>query len=80
MSKEKWPGAGPANEVLQDTLGRNEAGILASYALIGAILLLGGLGYGIDRWAGTSPWCLLAGLVAGIVVGLVNLAASLRRS
>ena len=46
----------------------------AGYTLIGAILLLGGLGYAIDRWRGTAPWFLLAGLLLGIVVGFYELA------
>jgi len=46
----------------------------ASYTLIGAIILLGGIGYAVDKWLGTSPWCLLAGLVLGIVVGMYELA------
>ena len=45
-----------------------------SYTLIGAILLLGGIGYAIDIWRGTSPWFLLAGLLLGIVVGFYELA------
>ncbi|CAN5741818.1 hypothetical protein BH24ACI4_BH24ACI4_06470 [soil metagenome] len=46
----------------------------ASYALIGAILLLGGLGYFADGWLGTEPWLLLGGLLLGIVVGFYELA------
>jgi F0F1-type ATP synthase assembly protein I len=46
----------------------------ASYTLIGAIILLGGIGYGLDRWRGTSPWFLLAGLLLGLVVGFYELA------
>jgi F0F1-type ATP synthase assembly protein I len=46
----------------------------ASYALIGAIILLGGIGYALDRWLGTSPWCLLGGLLLGIIVGFYELA------
>jgi F0F1-type ATP synthase assembly protein I len=45
----------------------------ASYTLIGAILLLGGLGYGFDRWRDTGPWGLLVGLLLGIVVGFYEL-------
>ena len=48
--------------------------VAASYALIGAILLLGGLGYLADGWLGTEPWLLLAGLLLGIVVGFYELA------
>jgi F0F1-type ATP synthase assembly protein I len=41
--------------------------------MIGAILLLGGIGYVVDRWQGTSPWALLAGLLLGVVVGFYEL-------
>jgi F0F1-type ATP synthase assembly protein I len=46
----------------------------ASYALIGAIILLGGIGYAIDAWRGTSPWFLLGGLALGLIVGFYELA------
>jgi F0F1-type ATP synthase assembly protein I len=45
----------------------------ASYTLVGAVLLLGGLGYGLDSWAGSSPWGLAGGLVLGMVVGFYEL-------
>ena len=70
---------GRANKALQDTRTRDEPRILASYALTGAILLRGGAGYAIDWWAATSPWFLLAGLAAGILLGFYNLLGSLRR-
>lgn len=47
----------------------------ASYTLIGAIILLGGIGYAVDSWrGGTSHWFLLGGLLLGIVVGMYELA------
>jgi F0F1-type ATP synthase assembly protein I len=70
---------GRANEALQDTLDRDEPRILANYALIGAILLLGGVGCAIDWWAAASPWFLLIGLAAGILLGFYNLLESLRK-
>ena len=45
----------------------------ASYTLIGGIILLGGIGYAVDSWQGTSPWFLLAGLTLGIIVGFYEL-------
>jgi F0F1-type ATP synthase assembly protein I len=57
----------------QDNVKRSAPIAVASYTLIGAILLLGGIGYFLDRWRGTSPWFLLAGLLAGIVVGFYEL-------
>ena len=51
----------------------------ASYTLVGGILLLGGIGYAVDRWRGTSPWFLLAGLTLGIVVGFYELVKTVYR-
>ena len=52
----------------------------ASYTLIGAIILLGGLGYMVDLWRGTSPWFLFGGLVLGLIVGFYELAETIWRS
>jgi F0F1-type ATP synthase assembly protein I len=46
----------------------------AGYTLIGAILLLGGIGYAVDHWRGTAPWFLVGGLLLGVVVGMYELA------
>ena len=46
----------------------------AGYTLVGAILVLGGIGYAVDRSRGTSPWFLLGGLLLGVVVGMYELA------
>ena len=51
----------------------------ASYTLVGAIVLLGGLGYAADRWLDTSPWLVFTGLVLGIVVGLYEIAKTVWR-
>lgn len=58
----------------QENVRQSGPAALASYTLIGAIILLGGAGYAVDRWCGTSPWFLLAGLLLGLVVGFVELA------
>ena len=47
---------------------------VASYTLVGGILLLGGIGYAVDRWRGTSPWFLLTGLALGLIVGFIDIA------
>ena len=51
----------------------------ASYSLIGAILLFGGLGYGCDRWFGSEPWGLVGGLLLGVVTGFYQLAKAVWR-
>lgn len=68
-----------AVESMQGNLNRNSSAIAASYALIGAIMLLGGAGFVADRYLGTGPWCLLAGLITGLGIGFYQLAGVLRR-
>jgi F0F1-type ATP synthase assembly protein I len=58
----------------QENLRRSGPAVAAGYTLIGAIILFGAMGYGLDAWRGTSPWFLLAGLLLGIVVGFYELA------
>jgi F0F1-type ATP synthase assembly protein I len=61
-------------QAFQDTVSRSGPAAGASYTLIGAILLLGGIGYAVDVWWNTAPWGLLAGLLLGLVVGFYELA------
>jgi F0F1-type ATP synthase assembly protein I len=66
-----------AARAFQDNVIRAGPVASASYALIGAIILLGGIGYAIDRWRGTSPWFLLGGLLLGLIVGFYELAKAI---
>jgi F0F1-type ATP synthase assembly protein I len=59
---------------LQETVRRSGPAAAASYTLIGAIILLGGIGYGLDQWQGTAPWGLFVGLMLGLIVGFYGLA------
>jgi F0F1-type ATP synthase assembly protein I len=59
---------------LQDNVRRAGPAAGASYTLIGAIVLLGGLGYAVDQWRGTAPWGLFVGLTLGLIVGFYELA------
>ena len=59
---------------MQENVRRAGPAATASYTLIGAIVLLGGTGFVVDRWQGTDPWFLLGGLLLGIVVGFYELA------
>jgi ATP synthase protein I len=65
--------------MLQSSVQRVGPAATASYTLIGSILFLGGLGYAIDRWRGTSPWGLVGGLLLGIVAGMYQLAKTVWR-
>jgi F0F1-type ATP synthase assembly protein I len=68
-----------STESLQESAERAGPAAGASYTLIGAILLLGGVGYAVDAWRGTSPWFLIGGLLLGIVVGMWELAKTVWR-
>jgi F0F1-type ATP synthase assembly protein I len=63
-----------STRALQDNAERAGPAAGASYTLIGAIVILGGIGYAVDKWRGTSPWFLVGGLMLGIVVGMYELA------
>jgi F0F1-type ATP synthase assembly protein I len=63
-----------AAKALQENVSRSGPVATAGYTLIGAILLLGGLGYAADARFGTGPWLLVGGLALGIVVGFYELA------
>lgn len=65
---------GRAAQSLQENVRGSGGVAAASYTLIGAILLLGGAGYALDSWRGTSPWFLLGGLILGVAVGFWELA------
>jgi F0F1-type ATP synthase assembly protein I len=69
-----------STKALQENAERAGPAAGASYTLIGAIILLGGIGYAIDRWRGAqTPWGLLFGLLFGLIVGFVELARTVWR-
>ena len=66
-------------QAFQENVRRSGPAAVASYALIGSIVLFGGIGYAIDSWQGTSPGFLLGGLGLGLVVGFYELAKAVWR-
>jgi F0F1-type ATP synthase assembly protein I len=75
MTDEDWePFLGRSLRYMQESLRKSGSAAAAGYTLIGAIGLLGGIGYAVDAWRGTSPWFLIAGLLLGIIVGFFELA------
>jgi F0F1-type ATP synthase assembly protein I len=61
-------------KAFQDNVTRSGSAAGAGYAIIGAIVFCGGVGYALDSWRGTSPWFLVGGLFLGIIVGFYELA------
>jgi F0F1-type ATP synthase assembly protein I len=53
--------------------------IFASYSIVGAVLVLGGGGYLLDRWLDTLPWFSLAGVAVGFCVAFYALITAARR-
>jgi ATP synthase protein I len=41
--------------------------------LVAATVVGAGLGYGLDRWLGTTPWLLIVGLFLGATAGLLGI-------
>ncbi|MBI4888636.1 MAG: AtpZ/AtpI family protein [Acidobacteria bacterium] len=64
-------------KALQSTIVGSGPAAAASYTLIGAIVLLGGIGYALDLWRGTAHWFLFGGLVLGLIVGFYELARTI---
>jgi F0F1-type ATP synthase assembly protein I len=64
---------------MQEALRKSGPEATAGYTLIAAILVLGGIGYALDKWLGTFPWLLVAGLFLGIIVGFFELAKTIWR-
>ena len=62
-----------STRVFQENVERAGPAAGTSYTLIGAIVVLGGAGYALDRWQGTAPWFAVSGLLLGIVVGFYEL-------
>jgi F0F1-type ATP synthase assembly protein I len=65
-------------QVFQENVNRAGPAATASYSLVGAIIVLGGLGYAVDRWLGSAPWGAFGGLMLGLVVGFYELVKATR--
>ena len=65
--------ATPSDPALQEQLGRRERPMSVSYGIVGAILVLGALGFFLDRSLQSTPWLMLVGLFAGLAIGFYAL-------
>jgi ATP synthase protein I len=77
---KKDPGTSFSRSIraFQENVSRSGSAAAASYSLIGAIVVLGGIGYAVDRWQGTAPWGAFVGLLLGLVVGFYELIKATR--
>ena len=58
---------------LQDELGARERPMSVSYGIVGAILVLGAIGFILDRILESTPWLMLGGLFLGLAIGFYSL-------
>jgi F0F1-type ATP synthase assembly protein I len=75
-SDDRKPSLSDALKSLQSAATQAGPAAAASYSLIGAVVLLGAVGYAVDAWLGTKPWGVMTGLGCGIVVGFYELVKS----
>jgi len=47
-------------------------GLRMATELVGGVLVGAGIGFGLDRWLGTSPWLLITFLMLGFGAGVQN--------
>src|SRR5215468_9263762 len=60
--------------------GRGMAyGMRMAAELVAAVVVGSAIGYGLDRWLGSTPWLFLLFFVLGFAAGVVNLMRSYER-
>ena len=62
---------------MQKIIKQSGPAMSASYTLIGSVIILGAIGYFIDRWKDSSPIFLMLGLLIGIIVGFYEIAKTM---
>jgi F0F1-type ATP synthase assembly protein I len=60
---------GRADAARQTWTGIDQSSVM-TVELVSAVLLYGGLGWLLDRWLGTDPWLMGAGVLVGFAAGL----------
>ncbi|MFN2452965.1 MAG: AtpZ/AtpI family protein [Pyrinomonadaceae bacterium] len=62
-----------AHENEQETARRSGLAYAAALALFFSIAAFLGVGWALDRWLGTQPWLLVAGIVVGSAIGFYQM-------
>ena len=72
--------AGMRTEREADMRGRGMAyGMRMAAELVAAVIIGGLMGYGLDRWLGTTPWLFLLFFVLGFAAGVLNVVRAYER-
>ena len=59
-------------ETPAETIRKSGLAYSAALALVGSVVFLLIIGWILDSFLGTSPWCLVGGIVLGSVIGFYN--------
>ena len=59
----------PSDRNDQETSRKSGIAYAAALTLFVSVASLCGLGWLIDRWLGTAPWLMIAGLILGAIAG-----------
>ena len=60
--------------------GRGMAyGMRMAAELVGAVIVGGAIGWGLDRWLGSTPWLFLLFFVLGFAAGVLNVVRAYER-
>jgi ATP synthase protein I len=54
----------------EDTNRKTGYAYAAGITLFAAVAVFTGIGWLLDRWLGSQPWCLVGGIVVGSAAGL----------
>lgn len=66
----KWPDSRDPSKSDQDENRKAGFAYAAGLTLFASVAAFTGAGWMLDKWLGTQPWCLVAGIVLGSAVGL----------
>jgi F0F1-type ATP synthase assembly protein I len=80
MSEEpnKSPKLSKPQKVVGNTMRQSAMAMELPFTIVGAIVLLGFLGYLADKWLHTSPWLMIVGGALGFVSSLIDIARRYR--
>jgi ATP synthase protein I len=53
----------------EETARKSGIAYVAAFTLFMSVAVMLGLGWVLDRWLGTAPWLLVAGIVLGAIAG-----------
>jgi ATP synthase protein I len=53
-------------------------GLRLSTELVAGVLVGAGIGWGLDRWLGISPWGLIVFLLLGFAAGVLNVVRAVK--